>query len=82
MFLDIKAIKVGKLLHICAIVYNWWCLVYITLKKKIIIWLNIYLKNTNIFGLTKKGGYEYKYIWFEEEKKANMNTNICDTLSW
>ena len=31
--------------------------------------------NTNIFGLTKKGEYEYKYIRFQE-KKANTNTNI------
>ena len=28
MFMDIKAIKVCKLMHICAIIYNLWCLGY------------------------------------------------------
>ena len=43
--------------------------------------------NTNIFGFTKKGEYEYKYIRFEEkkgiwieiylgwQKRVNTNTN-------
>ena len=28
MFMDIKAIKVCKLMYICAIMYTLWCLVY------------------------------------------------------
>ena len=35
------------------------------------IWFNIFFKNTNtnIFGLTKKGKYEYTYIWFNQMGK-------------
>ena len=28
MFMDLKAIKVRKIMHICAIIYNIWCLVH------------------------------------------------------
>ena len=54
--------------YICALINNFWCSVY-NIKKlqKIMIWFNIFLTNTNmnIFRLTKKGEYKYKYIWFE-----------------
>ena len=28
MFMDIKAIKVSQLIHICTIIYNLWCQTY------------------------------------------------------
>ena len=43
------------------------------------IWFGIFLINTNIFGLTKKGEYEYKYIRFDE-KRANTNTNCIGLI--
>ena len=33
MIMDSKAIKVCKLMHICALIYNLWCLVYNNKKK-------------------------------------------------
>ena len=50
---------------IFAIVHNLWCLVYNKKNQMLIIILfNIFLtnKNTNIFGLIKKGKYKYQYI--------------------
>ena len=32
--------------------------------------------NTNIIGLTKKGQYEYKYIWVDKNGKKCRMTNI------
>ena len=81
MFMDMKAIKVWQLMHICDKKYNLWCLVYNNIKK--IIWFNIFFgriqiriylgwqkrsnMNTNIFGLNKKGEYEYEYIWVDKK---------------
>ena len=83
--MDIKAIKVCKLMHICAIIYTLWCSVYNN-KKNIYIWFNLiffcqkqvwtYLgwqkranTNTNIFGLNKKGEYKYKYIRVDKKER-------------
>ena len=49
------------------------------------IWFNIFLTNTNIFELTKKGKYKYEYIQFKKGGKQiysgwkgqiGENTNI------
>ena len=91
LFMDIKAIKACKLMHIWAIIYNLWCLVYKSKKiQYFMIWFNIFLMNTNtnIFGLTKKGQIQIKIylvwrkkgwirIWIYSgwQKRANTNTN-------
>ena len=51
-----KAIQVWQWMHICAIKYNLWYLVYNINKKKILIWFIIVFTNTNttLFGLTKR----------------------------
>ena len=90
IFMDIKAIKVFKLMHICALICNSWQFVYNKEEKYINIYIFFLLlsslwyfltnTNTDIFGskkreiqiriylVTKKGEYEYKYIWVEEKK--------------
>ena len=42
MFMDIKAIRLCKLIHICAMIYNLWWLVYNKKKFKILILFNIF----------------------------------------
>ena len=45
---------------LCATIHNLWRLVY-DYKKIIMNFFNICLTSTKIFGLTKKGKYEYIY---------------------
>ena len=73
MFVDIKAIKVLKLMFICAKIYKLWCLVYsIFFKQNFLIWINIFFYYTNIFVLIEKGKYKYKYIWFEQKGRIRI----------
>ena len=67
--MDIRAITVCKVLHIYAILFNLWCLVYNNNKNtKFYNLIKYFLTKTNLFGLTKKG--KYKYI-----KRTTTNTN-------
>ena len=53
MFMDIKAIKVCKLMHLCAIIYNLSCLVYDIKRKYQVLCFDVILlekqTNNNIF---------------------------------
>ena len=70
--MDIKAIKVCKLLHICAIIYIFWYLVLNNNDKKNHAMVLYFLTNmnANILEWTKKCKYEYKYI--QVEKKGQI----------
>ena len=71
----VKAMKVGKLMYICAIIYYY---LYFFSFKVNILW----------FGLICFAEYKYKYIWVDQKrpiqkriylgwkKRPNANTNI------
>ena len=84
-------------MHVCAIVWNlWYCYTICWVIKIPIVSVPMSKtnKNTNIYGLIKKGEYKYKYIQVDKKeriqiwifelvlKNTNTNGNICHTLKW
>ena len=63
--MNIKAIKVCKLIHICAIIYNLWSLVYDNKKNTKLYDLNYYSFDEykcEYILVDKKREYKYEYI--------------------
>ena len=61
MFIDMKAKKVWQLMHLSALKYNLWGLVYDHKKK---LWFDSLFFNEIYSSWQKKGKYKYEYIQF------------------